>query len=393
MGKKNENFRKNKFRLRSKYILLTYSQTPPDFDPHAINLCVRMLGGLARIGKETHPNTGGDHYHCFAAHPSKFQTRSHTSFDVQGIHPNIQPVHQTPWTPWRYAVKDGNIIVDDVPEPPRGRGRKSKTEDQAVWKKIANAPTREALFNAFKEEKPRELMLSYNNIRSYGDSEYQSPSTLQYESPPLQCHFEFYPELEQYINNYISSNPSTEASSASSELSSYTNSSGEDGYSLEGSTWAAGAEIDSLLRYEPSPNPKPRTNKPQPRPLSLLLWGDTKTGKTLLARSLGKHNYFHRDFNLDDFDQDASYIVFDDIEKGLKAFSYKCWLGGQNQFVLSDKYRKKKTIVWGKPCIYISNRDPLQEKGAHIDHDWIKGNTVRIRVTRDKPVASVRADQ
>lgn len=131
MGKKNENFRKNKFRLRSKYILLTYSQTPPDFDPLAINLCVKMLGGLARIGKETHPNTGGDHYHCFAAHPTKFQTRSHRSFDVQGIHPNIQPVQQTPWTPWHYAVKDGNIIVDDVPEPPRGRGRKSKTEDQA----------------------------------------------------------------------------------------------------------------------------------------------------------------------------------------------------------------------------------------------------------------------
>ena len=61
-------------------------------------------------------------------------------------------------------------------------------------------------------------------------------------------------------------------------------------------------------------------------------------------------------FNLDDWNPNASYLVIDDIEwtfvpckKGL--------FGAQQQLTITDKYRKKQTLIWGKPVIYLCNPD------------------------------------
>ena len=112
---------------------------------------------------------------------------------------------------------------------------------------------------------------------------------------------------------------------------------------------------------------------------SLILWGPTRTGKTLYARSLGKHAYFNLQFNMDEFSDDCQYAVFDDIQGGFEYFhSYKGWLGAQKQFVITDKYRKKRTIYWGKPSIMCMNEDPHFAKG--VDYDWLMNNCVIINV-------------
>ena len=49
----------------------------------------------------------------------------------------------------------------------------------------------------------------------------------------------------------------------------------------------------------------------------MILWGPTRTGKTLLSRSFGRHSYFSGLFNIDNIDDDADYAVFDDIQGGL----------------------------------------------------------------------------
>ena len=109
------------------------------------------------------------------------------------------------------------------------------------------------------------------------------------------------------------------------------------------------------------------------RKKSLVLWGPTRMGKTLLARCFGKHSYFGGLFNLDQYDKTAEYAVFDDLHGGMEFFhSYKQWLGGQKEFTSTDKYRKKQNIKFGKFSVYCSNTDPRDEKGA--DRDWLEGN-------------------
>lgn len=92
------------------------------------------------------------------------------------------------------------------------------------------------------------------------------------------------------------------------------------------------------------------------RPKSLYLVGPSRFGKTEWARSLGDHTYWNGMVNLDDWNFDGKYLVLDDIEwKFLPA--KKSLLGAQRQITLTDKYRKKVTLEWGKPCIYLCNED------------------------------------
>lgn len=113
---------------------------------------------------------------------------------------------------------------------------------------------------------------------------------------------------------------------------------------------------------------------------SLIIFGETRLGKTLWARSLGNHAYFGGLFSLDEPLDDVEYAVFDDLHGGLEFFhQYKSWLGRQNEFYSTDKYRAKKLISWRhRPVIYLSNNDPRYDKG--VDIDWLNGNCVFVCV-------------
>jgi len=114
------------------------------------------------------------------------------------------------------------------------------------------------------------------------------------------------------------------------------------------------------------------------RPKSLCLFGETRLGKTLWARSLGTHVYFGGLFCLDEDIENASYAVFDDMG-GLKFVpSHKFWLGGQNQFYATDKYRGKQLITWGKPTIWLSQFDPRIE--CDVDIAWLEGNCEFVHI-------------
>lgn len=115
------------------------------------------------------------------------------------------------------------------------------------------------------------------------------------------------------------------------------------------------------------------------RPNSLILIGPSRSGKTEWARSLGTHMYFNNLLNLDDWNEDADYIVLDDFSPEITKFlpSWKCFFGGQKQFTLTDKYRGKKTVRWGKPMIWLSNEDIFK----HLNFeqiDFVKKNCTCI---------------
>ena len=80
-------------------------------------------------------------------------------------------------------------------------------------------------------------------------------------------------------------------------------------------------------------------------------------GKTLLARCIGSHSYFGGLFNLDQYEEDADYAVFDDLAGGMEYFhSYKQWLGCQKEFTVTDKYRHKGTCISANSLFYAATQ-------------------------------------
>jgi hypothetical protein len=117
-----------------------------------------------------------------------------------------------------------------------------------------------------------------------------------------------------------------------------------------------------------------------------VLYGATRLGKTVWARSLGTHYYCAGLWDMSRFDESVDYAIFDDMVGGLRAgyFAYKDWLGGQFEFTVQDKYKGKRQIKWGKPAIFITNVDPRLEmqpyNKAAIEWDWLEENAVFYEV-------------
>lgn len=85
--------------------------------------------------------------------------------------------------------------------------------------------------------------------------------------------------------------------------------------------------------------------------------------------------YFNGAFCLDLWDKDAMYAVFDDWPDWTKFTWYKQFLGAQSEFIVTDKYRKKLRVEWGKPCVIVSNSLPVFE-----DINWINLNCVIVEI-------------
>jgi len=114
------------------------------------------------------------------------------------------------------------------------------------------------------------------------------------------------------------------------------------------------------------------TLKPGVRPKSLILVGRSRTGKTEWARSIGAHTYWNGYYDLESFNPDCKYAIFDDINTANWAH-YKQWLGAQAVFTTTDKYIRKRQLVWGRPCILVSNMMP-----AFDDEQWINDNCMKV---------------
>jgi len=89
--------------------------------------------------------------------------------------------------------------------------------------------------------------------------------------------------------------------------------------------------------------------------------------------------YFNGMFNLDSWDPDAKFIILDDMPlrfiKNPKGF-----LGAQAEFEITDKYRSKMNVKWGKPCIYLSNTELANQDltGTDMDLNWLRVNTIEV---------------
>ncbi|QBP05516.1 replication associated protein [Papaya severe leaf curl virus] len=109
------------------------------------------------------------------------------------------------------------------------------------------------------------------------------------------------------------------------------------------------------------------------RPLrskSIVLEGDSRTGKTMWARSLGPHNYLcgHLDLSPKVCIYDEWYNVIDDVDPHyLKHF--KEFMGAQRDWQSNTKYGKPVQIKGGIPTIFLCNSGPNSSYKEYLDEE------------------------
>jgi len=80
-------------------------------------------------------------------------------------------------------------------------------------------------------------------------------------------------------------------------------------------------------------------------------------------------------WSLEGVSEQVEYAIFDDLFD-FKPIFYKGWFGAQREFYVTDKYKKKKLITWGNPCILLCNI--LPDFGE--DRDWWNVNCLFINL-------------
>ncbi|UDN67448.1 replication-associated protein [robinz virus RP_212] len=112
------------------------------------------------------------------------------------------------------------------------------------------------------------------------------------------------------------------------------------------------------------------------RACSLVLIGESRWGKTQWARSLEeKHTYMCGLFNLDEWSDDSRLVILDDIDP--KFFPHwRGFLGCQKNITVTDKYRKKRRLRNGLPCIWLCNEemDPRRALPGIAERRWLDLN-------------------
>lgn len=195
-----------RFRFTKRFCILTYSQTPPDFDPSAI---VRILHSSCRgciVARESHMD-GGTHYHAFVDYGTPRDWTNSRRWDVLGVHPNVKPVSRTPYNAYAYVGKDKNIIHECFTEAnrPRPRGSTSNAgrNRKRAWAEIANAPNKDEFFASCKALDPRSFITCFGNVSRYAD--YAFPDLRrQYESPTgITIDLSGYGQLREYFSTWL----------------------------------------------------------------------------------------------------------------------------------------------------------------------------------------------
>ena len=94
--------------------------------------------------------------------------------------------------------------------------------------------------------------------------------------------------------------------------------------------------------------------------------------------------YWHSYFNINDFDENADYAVFDDIAGGSSS-SLITKDGWVHKNIHCDRQVPgEEAYRLGKPCIMLMNEDPTID--SHVDSAWLLGNCDIIFVPDNEPI-------
>lgn len=316
-------------------VYLTYSQVG-NLDVSDIQAHLDCLGADHHVcGHELHQD-GGHHYHCVAHFDHPQHWRDARVFDVRDKHPNVKVVRGAAHIARvvGYVTKEGDAYASSELAEAffNSMGEPGKRSRDAIWGEIIGAGDAATFWELVKSNAPYEYATRYTSLVDYVAAHYNKEP---YIAPDVT--FARVPdEMTDWVDN-----------------------------TLVCVSWY---DVTDFQRVD-------RTSLVRPK--ALVIVGATQLGKTVWARSHGRHSYFNGLFNIADYDDECKYAIFDDID--CEYFPhYKGWFGGQQQFTISGKYARHRTISWGRPIIWLSNNDPRYS--SKWDRDWLEGNCVFIHL-------------
>nr|UYX56377.1 replication associated protein [Cotton leaf curl Alabad virus]UYX56383.1 replication associated protein [Cotton leaf curl Alabad virus]UYX56395.1 replication associated protein [Cotton leaf curl Alabad virus]WIA66093.1 Replication associated Protein [Cotton leaf curl Alabad virus] len=341
--------RNNSFCINAKNIFLTFPKCPiPKEQMLDIlsNISCPSDKLFIRVAQEKHQD-GSLHIHALIQFKGKAKFRNPRHFDVTHphtstqFHPNFQGAKSSSDVK-SYIEKDGDYIdwgtfqIDGR----SARGGQQTANDAAA--EALNAGSKEAAMAIIREKLPEKFIFQYHNLNSNLDRIFTPPLEV-YVSPFLSSSFNQVPEeLEEWVSDNV---------------------------------------MDAAARPL--------------RPQSIVIEGDSRTGKTMWARSLGPHNYLcgHLDLSPKVYSNDAWYNVIDDVDPHfLKHF--KEFMGAQRDWQSNTKYGKPVQIKGGIPTIFLCNPGPNSSYKEYLDEEknqalknWAVKNAVFI--TLEEPLYSI----
>lgn len=167
------------FVFNSRYVLLTYPQCG-DLDCFRVMDCISSHGGECIVAREAHAD-GGIHLHLFCDFGRKFRSRRADVFDVDGVHPNIEPSKGTPEKGYDYAIKDGDVVCGGLGRPPSSSGRFRPSPD-SKWAAITSSESREEFWELVFDLDPCRGACAFGSLAKFADWKF-APHAPCYESP------------------------------------------------------------------------------------------------------------------------------------------------------------------------------------------------------------------
>nr|QIH45312.1 replication protein [Ageratum yellow vein China virus] len=337
-----------RFRISAKNYFLTYphcSLTKEETLDQIRTLGTTVNKLYIKVCRELHED-GSPHLHVLIQFEGKFICTNQRLFDLVSpsrsahFHPNIQGAKSSSDVK-SYLDKDGDTLEwgEFQIDGRSARGGQQTANDAAA--EALNAGSSEAALAIIREKLPKDFIFQYHNLK---------------------CNLDriFTPPIEEYISPFLSSS--------------------FDQVPEELEEWAAENVVSAAARPL--------------RPMSIVIEGDSRTGKTMWARSLGPHNYLcgHLDLNPKVYNNNAWYNVIDDVDPHyLKHF--KEFMGAQKNWQSNTKYGKPVQIKGGIPTIFLCNPGPNSSYKEFLDDEknsalknWSLKNA--IFVTLESPLYS-----
>nr|ACX42567.1 replication-associated protein [Tomato yellow leaf curl virus] len=313
-----------RFQINCKNYFLTYphcSLTKEEALSQLKNLETPTNKKYIKVCKELHEN-GEPHLHVLIQFEGKFKCQNQRFFDLVSpsraahFHPNIQGAKSSSDVK-SYVDKDGDTVDwgEFQIDGRSARGGQQSAND--AYAAALNSGSKSEALRIIKELVPKDYILQFHNLNSNLDRIFQEPPA-PYISPFLSSSFNQVPdELEVWVSENVMSSAAR--------------------------PW---------------------------RPNSIIIEGDSRTGKTMWARSLGPHNYLcgHLDLSPMVYSNDAWYNVIDDVDPHyLKHF--KEFMGAQRDWQSNTKYGKPIQIKGGIPTIFLCNPGPNSSYREYLDEE------------------------
>nr|QWB14713.1 replication associated protein [Sida yellow blotch virus]QWB14718.1 replication associated protein [Sida yellow blotch virus] len=301
------------FRINARNYFLTYPQcslTKEEALSQLLNLSIPTNKKFIKVARELHEN-GEPHLHVLMQFEGKFQCKNNRFFDLVSptrsthFHPNIQGAKSSSDVK-SYVEKDGDTIewgefqID---------GRSARGGCQTVndtYSKALNAGSADEALQIIKEEQPQHFFLQHHNLVANAFRIFQKAPEPWTPPFPLSSFTNVPDEMQEWADDYFG-----------------------------------------------------RGSAARPiRPISIIVEGDSRTGKTMWARALGPHNYLsgHLDFNSRVYSNQVEYNVIDDVTpQYLKLKHWKELIGAQKEWQSNCKYGKPVQIKGGIPSIVLCN--------------------------------------